>query len=169
MPLRKGRPQQGTRAHEIRGEARSISPNGAVSQSLGLRGTSYPGSPSTKHPQPQRGCGPSHHTAARDVRHNPVGVDSNLSRSPKVGAAPTLGWWPQSLGDCSRPNAIRFHHTITSSRHPGIPTGFRPKAQGCEARATLGKRPKKITTPTGLWPTSHDRETKAELPQPRCG
>jgi hypothetical protein len=34
-------------------------PNGILSQSPGLRGTSYPGSPSTKHPQPQRGCGQS--------------------------------------------------------------------------------------------------------------
>ena len=25
-----------------------------------------------------------------------------------------------------------------------IPTGFRPKAQGCEARATLGQHPQKI-------------------------
>ena len=41
------------------------------------------------------------------------------------------------------------------------------KAQGCEARATLGRRPTKITTPTGLWPTLHDRQT--EWPQPRCG
>ena len=27
---------------------------------------------------------------------------------------------------------------------PGIPTGFRPKAQGCAARATLGDRPTNI-------------------------
>ena len=72
--------------------APSGNPNGIPTESPGLRGTRYPGSPSNKHPQPQRGCGPSHHTVARDVRHNPVGVDSNLSRSPKVGAAPTLGW-----------------------------------------------------------------------------
>src|SRR5688572_28045232 len=30
-----------------------------------------------------------------------------------------------------------------------IPTGFRPKAQGCEERATLGKRPKKIQPQRG--------------------
>ncbi len=40
--------------------APSGNPNGIPSQSPGLRGTSYPGSSSTKHPQPQRGCGPSH-------------------------------------------------------------------------------------------------------------
>ncbi len=99
--------------------APSGNPNGIPTESPGLRGTRYPGSPSNKHPQPQRGCGPSHHTVARDVRHNPVGVDSNLSRSPKVGAAPTLGWWPQSLWDCSRPNAIRF--LMPPHRPPDIP------------------------------------------------
>ena len=31
-----------------------------------------------------------------------------------------------------------------------IPTGFRPKAQGCEERATLGKPSNIIPTPTGL-------------------
>ncbi len=98
--------------------------------------------------------------ASRRICRNRVAVVPILPRSPKVGAAPTLGWRPQSLWDCSRPNAIRFHHTAMRSRSPRIPTGFRPKAQGCEARATLGKRPKKITTPTGLWPFSHARQTK---------
>jgi hypothetical protein len=32
-----------------------------------------------------------------------------------------------------------------SGRHPRIPTGFRPKAQGCAARATLGQRPTHIS------------------------
>ena len=32
------------------------------------------------------------------------------------------------------------------------PTAFRPPAQGCEARATLGNGRHKSTTPTGLWP-----------------
>ena len=32
-----------------------------------------------------------------------------------------------------------------SMRHPRIPTGFRPKAKGCEARATLGHRPQNIS------------------------
>jgi hypothetical protein len=35
----------------------SENPNGIPSQSPGLRGTSYPGSPSANHFQPQRGCG----------------------------------------------------------------------------------------------------------------
>ena len=34
-----------------------FSPNGAASQSPGLRGTRYPGLPFNKHFQPQRGCG----------------------------------------------------------------------------------------------------------------
>jgi len=29
--------------------------------------------------------------------------------------------------------------------YPRIPTGFRPKAQGCAARATLGHRPTNIS------------------------
>ena len=36
---------------------------------------------------------------------------------------------------------VRFSVAAASSRPPGIPTGFRPKAQGCEARATLSHRP----------------------------
>jgi len=34
-----------------------------------------------------------------------------------------------------------------------IPTGFRPKARGCEARATLGQTPQRMSTPTGLCPS----------------
>src|SRR5205809_2224589 len=49
-------------------------PNGIPSQSPGLRGTSYPGSPSDKHPQPQRGCGQFVSIRARDVCHNAVYV-----------------------------------------------------------------------------------------------
>ena len=33
---------------------------------------------------------------------------------------------------------------------PGIPTGFRLQAQGCEERATLGKSPGWTTTPNGV-------------------
>jgi len=39
---------------------------------------------------------------------------------------------------------------FTPSGHPGIPTGFRPKAQGCEAQATLGYRPTNIINPNGV-------------------
>ena len=42
---------------------------------------------------------------------------------------------------------------VTGSADRGgvrIPTGFRPKAQGCEGRATLGQPSKPTTTPTGL-------------------
>ena len=34
--------------------------------------------------------------------------------------------------------------------HRKIPTGFRPPAQGCEERATLGQMSNQSTTPTGL-------------------
>jgi len=61
----------------------------------------------------------------------------------------TLGWRSQSLWDCSRPNAIRSHQAALLSR---IPTGFRLKAQGCEARATLGHRQETSPTATRLRP-----------------
>src|SRR5439155_1737269 len=77
-------------------------PNALRSHSPGLRGTSYPGSPSDKHPQPQRGCGQFVSIRARDVCHNAVGVVS-ISRPDTQGrrCTPTLGWRPQSLWDCS--------------------------------------------------------------------
>ena len=42
------------------------------------------------------------------------------------------------------------------------PTGHRPTAQGCEARATLGMRSRLPSTPTGL-------RHPASRPQPRWG
>ena len=52
-----------------------MKPNGLPSQSPGLRGTSYPGSPSSKHFQPQRGCGQRHtRTQRRRHCHNRVAV-----------------------------------------------------------------------------------------------
>src|SRR5205085_112527 len=44
----------------------------------------------------------------------------------------------------------RYIVTPVRSAAPRIPKGFRPKAQGCEARATLGKRHRVITTLKGL-------------------
>ncbi len=44
-----------------------------------------------------------------------------------------------------------------------IPKGFRPKAQGCEARATLGNKGERASTPTGLW------QWKTVQTQPRWG
>ena len=49
---------------------------------------------------------------------------------------------------------LRTNRIVTGSAARGparIPTGFRLKAQGCEARATLGQPSNIITTPTGLW------------------
>ncbi|MFO1487212.1 MAG: hypothetical protein U1F65_01925 [Verrucomicrobiota bacterium] len=44
---------------------------------------------------------------------------------------------------------LRTNRIVTESAaacaHSRIPTGFRPKAQGCEARATLGQRPQNIS------------------------
>ena|SRR5439155_7330944 len=65
-------------------------PQGAVTRSPGLRGTSYPGSPSNNCPQPQRGCGQS------------------LARQP-------LARGTQSLWDCWRRkrDSISSCHRIT--------------------------------------------------------
>jgi hypothetical protein len=46
----------------------------------------------------------------------------------------------------------RRREAVKRAGHSKIPTGFRPKAQGCEARATLGHRPQTSPTPTGLCP-----------------
>jgi hypothetical protein len=48
-----------------------------------------------------------------------------------------------------------FREIVTRHRHWRIPTGFRPKAQGCEERATLGNRPRNVTTAMRLRPKSH--------------
>ena len=43
---------------------------------------------------------------------------------------------------------LRTNRLVTEAAargHGRIPTGFRPKAQGCEERATLGHRPQKIS------------------------
>jgi hypothetical protein len=51
-------------------------------------------------------------------------------------------------------NPRRWPRTISSPhdnrRHQPIPKGLRPPAQGCEARATLGKRPQMETNPNGV-------------------
>jgi len=47
-----------------------------------------------------------------------------------------------------RQTGIRMNRVVTGFAERGcarIPTGFRPKAQGCEERATLGHRPTDIT------------------------
>src|ERR1043166_2781845 len=56
------------------------------------------------------------------------------------------------------PTACSRHTTIDAwqDRQPNtksrtrIPTGFRPRAQGCEERATLGMRRRSVPTPKGL-------------------
>jgi hypothetical protein len=54
--------------------APSENPNGIPSQSPGLRGTSYPGSRSVKHHQPQRGCGPSVHAPHASLDATPLSL-----------------------------------------------------------------------------------------------
>jgi hypothetical protein len=73
-----------------RQRAPSTNPNGIASSSPRLRGTSYLGSTSNKHFQPQRGCG---HSFRPSLRRWPC--------SPKVGVcAPTLGFGPQPRWCC---------------------------------------------------------------------
>ena len=78
---------------------RSRIPTGFRPKAQGCEGR---GSPSDKHPQPQRGCGQFVSGRARDVCHNAVGVVS-IFRQDTQGRryTPTLGWRPQSLWDCS--------------------------------------------------------------------
>jgi hypothetical protein len=49
----------------------------------------------------------------------------------------------------------------------GIPTGFRPKAQGCAARATLGKRPTNISNRNAVAAILF--VVARHSPQPPCG
>ena len=50
-----------------------------------------------------------------------------------------------------------------------IPTGFRPKAQGCEARATLGNRHHGISNPNGVVAGFASCQSRQRTPQPRWG
>jgi hypothetical protein len=65
--------------------------------------------------------------------HNAIGVVSISDPEPKVGAL------RQPWAEGHNPFGIG------SAGHPRIPTGFRLKAQGCEARAALGHRPQIIS------------------------
>ena len=61
--------------------------------------------------------------------------------------------------------SVRAEHSPRLDESGGrIPTGFRPKAQGCEQRATLGKGTRARSTPTGLRRLREERR-----PQPRWG
>jgi hypothetical protein len=55
---------------------------------------------------------------------------------------------PREILKIIRPSELRTNRIVTVAAERGcarIPTGFRPKAQGCEERATLGQRPASIT------------------------
>src|SRR6185369_8898378 len=70
----------------------SENPNGIPPQSPGLRGTSYPGSSSNKHFQPQRGCGRCRTFIMRDIRHNRVAVEFISDSEPKVASQARQPW-----------------------------------------------------------------------------
>src|SRR5438552_11075664 len=87
----------------------------------------------------------------------------------------------------NHPQRSRSLDAFTRPRHPRIPTGFCLNAQGCEARATLGHRPRNLpnrnavatralppahlgsaTTPLALWllPNANPRSESARQPSP---
>src|SRR5258708_2157412 len=53
---------------------------------------------------------------------------------------------------------LSLHERTTASGRANdpIPNGLCPSAQGCEARATLGKPRQWVSTPKGLWPVGRD-------------
>jgi len=68
------------------------------------------------------------------------------------------GVWPFLAGcrhvrrhETAQGDALIVLHTVRGGHFP-IPKGLRPKAQGCEERATLGGIAESPTTPTGLRP-----------------
>ena len=73
---------------------------------------------------------------------NPVGVGNIFGLSPRVAR----GAQPWAL----RRNPFGIHGESDSPLK--IPTGFRPPAQGCEARATLGYQSENIINPNGVVP-----------------
>ena len=54
--------------------------------------------------------------------------------------------------------------SLTEGTHSHIPTGFRPPAQGCETRATLGIPSVFGPTPTGLRPPSGKQRSPCTAP-----
>src|SRR5713101_2712864 len=86
-----------------------------------------------------------------DVCHKPFGVVFISERSPKVGVPRQPG-----LEDTIPLGLVAPELDLISSRRdpsfcrPRIPTGIRPKAQDCEARATLGQRPSNMINPNGV-------------------
>jgi hypothetical protein len=79
--------------------------------------------------------------AVWDVRRNPVGVVFAFGTFTQGSLRGNLG-----LEDATPMRLFSLERDLISSRRdaascrPRIPTGFRPKAQGCEERATLGHR-----------------------------
>ena len=90
-------------------------PNGIPSQSPGLRGTSYPGSSSTKHAQLQRGCGHSVPPERSQRRWRCF----HLRTRTQGRSTPTLGWRPQSLWDCLERGSATSATSATHSAADG--------------------------------------------------
>jgi hypothetical protein len=84
--------------------------NGVPPSSPGLRGTRYPGSSSSKIPQPQRGCAP-----CDAATTNPAGTALRLDMSITHTQGrphyirPTLGWWTESRWDRNQGIHVQFH------------------------------------------------------------
>jgi hypothetical protein len=102
---------------------------------LPAQGCSNPGHRVVMHPQPQRGC-----VIIRSSHgHNPVRVDKNQSRDPRV-ARRSQPWAlyrnPVGIAQTTIPNPVPTQHGGGSegrcvNRPLKIPTGFHPPAQGC--------------------------------------
>ncbi len=73
--------------------------------------------------------------------------------SPLSEHASLLNWLATTTAlRCPVPTTNRYHHRRGPARRLQIPTGFRPTAQGCKARATLGVRCATVSTATRLRP-----------------
>jgi len=70
-----------------------------------------------------------------------------IDREITSGKSMSSAEYSCSVLDCS---SLSFYYPQLSGDAGGIPTGFRLKAQGCEARATLGKPQGKGFNPDGV-------------------
>jgi hypothetical protein len=67
--------------------------------------------------------------------------------------------------ECTFPKKQRARHGACLSDLFSIPTGLHLKAQGCAARATLGRQTQNVTTPKGLRPGDIERWRSGRNPR----
>jgi hypothetical protein len=84
-----------TRTSHVARRVPWFNPEGIVSSSPGLRGTSYPGRTAHTTPNPNGVA-----SFVSRLRHNPVGVENILESSTQGSSfLATLGWMPESRWD----------------------------------------------------------------------